>query len=73
MSTGAILVRFDGGTIMNFEPPFDDLTYLDKYGVVTAMSLSKALSMGRDDIARRLQYTLNQLYSFTHEISKSRR
>ena len=72
LSTGAIVVRFDGGTIMNLEPPFDDLTYFDKYGIVTSMPLAKAVEMGRDDIMRRLNFICNHVCEFVKSMNSTR-
>ena len=71
LSTGAIQVRYDGGTILNLESPFDDLTYLDKYGVVSAMPLAKAISLKRDDLMRRLDYIESNIQEIVTHLSRS--
>lgn len=71
LSTGAIQVRYDGGTILNLESPFDDVTYLDKYGVVTAMPLAKAISLKRDDLMRRLDYVESNIQDIVTHLSKA--
>ncbi len=70
LSTGAIQVRYEGGTILNLEAPFDDITYLDKYGVVSSMPLAKAVGMNRDDLIRRLEYVTNNISEIVTRLSK---
>ena len=70
LSTGAILIRYEGGTILNLEAPFDDITFLDKFGIVTSMSLSKAISIGRDDVRRRLQFVTNYISEIVTKLSR---
>ena len=69
LSTGAILVRFEGGTILNLESPFDDVTMLDKFGLVSSMTLSKAIAKNRDDINRRIQYITNSITDIVTKLS----
>lgn len=71
LSTGAILVRYEGGTIMNVEAPFDDITFLDKFGVVSSMPLAKAISLGRDDIRRRLEFLTNNITDIIRRLSRN--
>ena len=72
LSTGAIQVRYEGGTILNLEPPFDDVTFLDKYGVVSSIPLAKAVGMGRDDLMRRLEFITNSLSEIVTRLSKTK-
>lgn len=71
LSTGAILVRYDGGTILNLESPFDDITFLDKFGIVSAMPLAKAITLGRDDINRRLEFITNNITDIVTKLSRN--
>ena len=70
LSTGAIQVRYDGGTILNLECPFDDVTFLDKFGIVTAVPLAKAVGLGRDDLRRRLDYITNNISEIVTRLSR---
>lgn len=71
LSTGAIQVRFEGGTIFNLESPFDDVTFLDKYQIVSSMTLAKAVSSGRDDIHRRLSFITNNITEIVTRLSRN--
>lgn len=73
LSTGAILVRYEGGTIFNLESPFDDVTFLDKFGIVSSMTLAKAVSSGRDDIQRRLAFITNNITDIVTRLSRNAR
>ena len=69
LSTGALQVRYEGGTILNLECPFDDVTFLDKFGVVTSMPLAKAVEMNREDFMRRLLYITNTVSDIVKRLS----
>ena len=71
LSTGAIQVRYEGGTILNLECPFDDVTYLDKFGMITAVPLAKAVGLGRDDLKRRLAYVTNNITDIVTTLSRN--
>ncbi|CBK23376.2 uncharacterized protein [Blastocystis hominis] len=71
LSTGAIQVRYEGGTILNLECPFDDVTYLDKFGMITAVPLAKAVGLGRDDLKRRLDYVTNNITDIVTTLSRN--
>ena len=42
---------------------------LDKFGLVSSMTLSKAIAKNRDDINRRIQYITNSITDIVTKLS----